>query len=157
MRIGFGYDVHKFKEGRKLILGGENIPYSSGLDGHSDADVLIHAIMDAMLGALALSDIGTHFPDTADEFKDIDSTKLLSYVYELISSKGYKIGNIDCVVACEMPKLSPYIQKMRENISVILHTDVSNISIKATTEEKMGYTGRMEGIKAYSVCLLNEI
>lgn len=157
MRIGFGYDVHKFKEGRELILGGEKIDYSLGLDGHSDADVLIHAIMDAMLGSLALSDIGTHFPDTSDEFKGIKSTKLLSLVYQLITDKGYKIGNIDCVIACEKPKLMPYIPKMRENISQILKTDIDNISIKATTEEKMGFTGRMEGVKAYSVCLLEKM
>lgn len=157
MRIGFGYDVHKFSEGRKLILGGEEIPYEKGLLGHSDADVLLHAIMDSMLGALALGDIGKHFPDTDEKYRGISSIKLLNYVYSLVKEHGYKIGNIDCVVVCEKPKLLPYIEKIRENIAAKLETDIKNISVKATTEEKLGYTGRMEGMKSYSVCLLCEI
>ena len=156
MRIGFGYDVHKFAEGRDLILGGKKIDFELGLLGHSDADVLVHAIMDGMLGALALSDIGTHFPDTDPKYKGISSIKLLQYVYELISEKGYEIGNIDCVIACQKPKLMPHIPDMISNIAKTLCTDEENISVKATTEEKLGYTGRMEGIKAYSVCLLKK-
>ena len=157
MRIGFGYDVHKYKEERDLILGGEKIEFKMGLDGHSDADVLIHAIMDAMLGALALSDIGTHFPDTDEKYKGISSIKLLKYVYELISEKGYEVGNIDSVIVCQKPKLMPFIEKMRENISEVLNTDKENVSVKATTEEKLGFTGNMEGIKAYCVCLLERV
>jgi len=156
VRIGFGYDVHKFKEGRELILGGKKINFELGLDGHSDADVLVHAIMDAILGSMALSDIGTHFPDTAPEYKGISSIKLLQHVYKLMDEKGYKIGNIDSVIACQKPKLMPYIPDMINNIAAALNTDKDNISVKATTEEKLGYTGRMEGIKAYSVCLLNK-
>lgn len=157
MRIGFGYDVHKFQYDRKLILGGVEIKYEKGLLGHSDADVLVHAIMDGMLGALALGDIGTHFPDTDEKYKGISSMKLLKYVNELINEKGYKVGNIDSVVACEEPKLKKYIPLIRENIAKTINVDISQISVKATTEEKMGYTGRMEGMKAYSVCLLEEI
>ena len=156
MRIGFGYDVHQFASGRKLILGGVEIPYEKGLLGHSDADVLLHAIMDSMLGALALGDIGKHFPDSDDKYKGISSIKLLQHVFELINDKGFKIGNIDSIVVCEKPKMLPYIEKIRKNIAMVLSTDVENISVKATTEEKMGYTGRMEGIKAYSVCLLEK-
>lgn len=156
MRIGFGYDVHRFKDGRDLILGGTKIDFESGLDGHSDADVLVHAIMDAILGSLALSDIGTHFPDTDPRYKGISSIKLLQHVYKLMDEKGYKIGNIDSVIACQKPKLMPLIPEMRDNIAKALNTDKENISVKATTEEKLGYTGRMEGIKAYCVCLLNE-
>lgn len=157
MRIGFGYDVHKFSENRKLIIGGVEIPYELGLSGHSDADVLVHAIMDGMLGALALGDIGKHFPDTDELYKGISSIKLLSYVYSLIKEKGYKIGNIDSIIVCEKPKMAPFLDSMRDILSEVLETDKDNISIKATTEEKMGFTGRMEGIKAYSVCLLIKI
>ena len=157
MRIGFGYDVHKFCKDRKLILGGIEIPYEMGLLGHSDADVLIHAIMDSMLGALALGDIGKHFPDTDEKYRGISSVKLLENVFELIKQKGYKIGNIDSIVVCEKPKMLPHIENIRENIANVLETDIENISVKATTEEKMGYTGRLEGIKAYSVCLLDKI
>lgn len=157
MRIGFGYDVHKFSPDRKLILGGVEIPFELGLLGHSDADVLVHAIMDGLLGALALGDIGKHFPDTDEKYKGISSIKLLSYVYLLIKEKGYKIENIDSIIVCEKPKMSPYIDLMRECLSGILETDKENISVKATTEEKMGFTGQMEGIKAYSVCLLTKI
>ena len=157
MRIGFGYDVHKFEKERKLILGGVEIPYEVGLLGHSDADVLLHAIMDSMLGALALGDIGKHFPDTDEKYKGISSIKLLNHVFMLIKEKGYKIGNIDAVVVCQKPKLMPYIELIRKNIADVLSTDIDNVSVKATTEEKLGYTGRMEGMKAYSVCLLKKI
>lgn len=154
MRIGIGYDVHKLVENRKLFIGGIEIPYEKGLLGHSDADVLIHAIMDSILGALALKDIGYHFPDNDNEFKDIDSKILLKRVYEIMSSKNYKIGNIDCVIACQAPRLANYIDEMRKTISVILHTDIENISIKATTTEKLGFIGRGEGISSEAVCLL---
>lgn len=157
MRIGFGYDVHKFSKDRKLIIGGVEIPFELGLSGHSDADVLVHAIMDGMLGALALGDIGKHFPDTDELYKGISSIKLLSYVNSLIKEKGYKIGNIDSIIVCEKPKMAPFIDSMRDILSDVLETDKDNISIKATTEEKMGFTGRIEGIKAYSVCLLIKI
>ena len=157
MRIGFGYDVHKFSKDRKLIIGGVEIPFELGLLGHSDADVLVHAIMDGMLGALALGDIGKHFPDTDELYKGISSIKLLSYVNSLIKEKGYKIGNIDSIIVCEKPKMAPFIDSMRDILSNVLETDKDNISVKATTEEKMGFTGRIEGIKAYSVCLLINI
>lgn len=157
MRIGFGYDVHKFSKDRKLIIGGVEIPFELGLLGHSDADVLVHAIMDGMLGALALGDIGKHFPDTDELYKGISSIKLLSYVNSLIKEKGYKIGNIDSIIVCEKPKMAPFIDSMRDILSDVLETDKDNISVKATTEEKMGFTGRIEGIKAYSVCLLIKI
>lgn len=154
MRIGIGYDVHKLVENRKLFIGGIEIPYEKGLLGHSDADVLIHAIMDSILGALALRDIGYHFPDSDSEYKGIDSKVLLKRVFEIMKSKNYKIGNIDATVACEKPKLAPYIDKMREIIADILNTDIENISIKATTTEKLGFIGRGEGISSESVCLL---
>ena len=154
MRIGIGYDVHKLVENRKLFIGGIEIPYEKGLLGHSDADVLIHAIMDSILGALALRDIGYHFPDNDKEFKDIDSKILLKRVFEIMKSKNYKIGNIDCVIACQAPKLASYIDEMRKTISHILDTDIENISIKATTTEKLGFIGRGEGISSEAVCLL---
>ncbi len=156
MRIGFGYDVHCFKEGRDLILGGEKIEYEKGLLGHSDADVLIHAIMDALLGAAALGDIGIHFPDTDEKYKGISSMKLLCEVRELLDKNGYEVGNIDSEIVCQKPKLSPYMEKMRKNIADALKTDISAISVKATTEEKLGFTGSGEGVKAYSVCVINE-
>ncbi len=156
MRIGFGYDVHKYSKDRKFILGGVNIPYEEGLLGHSDADVLLHAIMDALLGALALGDIGKHFPDTDEKYRGISSLLLLEYVYKKIDEYGYKLINLDCSVVCQKPKLMPYIDEIRKNIAFVLNTDISNISVKATTEEKLGFTGRMEGVKAYSVCLLEE-
>lgn len=156
MRIGFGYDVHRFSENRDLILGGEKIEYEKGLLGHSDADVLVHAIMDALLGALALGDIGKHFPDTDEKYKGISSLELLCYVNKLITEKNYKIENIDSQIVCQKPKLLPYMEKMRSNIANILKTDISRISVKATTEEKLGFTGSGEGIKAYAVCLLEE-
>ena len=156
MRIGFGYDVHRLTEGRKLILGGVEIPHSLGLLGHSDADVLIHSIMDAMLGALALGDIGKHFPDTDGQYKDIDSMVLLSKVKEIIRQEGYRVGNIDCTVCAQKPKLLPHIETMRQNIATTLDTDVKNISVKATTTEKLGFVGKEEGISSYAVCLLTK-
>jgi 2-C-methyl-D-erythritol 2,4-cyclodiphosphate synthase len=156
MRIGFGMDVHQFNEHRELVLGGVKIPHEKGLLGHSDADVLIHSIMDAILGALALGDIGKHFPDTDMAYKDISSMKLLSNVYEIMVDNGYKVGNIDAVVAAQNPKLSPYIQQMRENIANILNTEIGNISVKATTTEKLGFEGREEGITSYCVCMLEK-
>ena len=154
MRIGIGYDVHKLVEDRKLIIGGIEIPYERGLLGHSDADVLIHAIMDAILGALALRDIGYHFPDNDNDYKDIDSKILLSRVYEIMKSKNYKIGNIDSVVACQAPKLASHIDDMRKTIAHILKTNIDNVSIKATTTERLGFIGRGEGISSEAVVLL---
>lgn len=154
MRIGIGYDVHKLVEDRKLIIGGIEIPYGKGLLGHSDADVLIHAIMDAILGALALRDIGYHFPDNDNDYKDIDSKVLLSKVYEIMKSKNYEIENIDSVVACQAPKLASHIDDMRKTIAHILKTDIDNVSIKATTTERLGFVGRGEGISSEAVVLL---
>ncbi|MBY2477459.1 2-C-methyl-D-erythritol 2,4-cyclodiphosphate synthase [Clostridioides difficile] len=154
MRIGLGYDVHKLTEDRKLIIGGVEIPHDKGLLGHSDADVLIHAIMDSILGALALGDIGKHFPDTDEKYKGANSMKLLEYVYNLITSKGYKIGNIDSTIIAQSPKMAPYIESMRNNISKVLNTDIDNINIKATTEEGLGFTGAKQGIASQSICLL---
>lgn len=154
MRIGTGYDVHKLVEGRKLILGGVEIPYSKGLLGHSDADVLIHSIMDSLLGAAALGDIGKHFPDTSEKYKDISSIKLLKQVKVILESEGYKIGNIDATIIAQRPKLAKYIEEMRKNIAKALDIDVKYISVKATTEEGLGFTGREEGISSQSVCLL---
>ncbi len=156
MRIGKGYDVHKLIKGRKLIIGGVEIPHKKGLDGHSDADVLTHAVMDALLGALALGDIGKNFPDDDEQYKDADSIKLLKKVYEKIDEKGYKIGNIDSVIVAQSPKLSAYIDNMRVNIAKACKTDVSNISIKATTEEGLGFTGEKLGISAHCICLLEQ-
>lgn len=153
-RIGNGYDVHRMVEGRKLILGGVDIPYEKGLLGHSDADVLVHAIMDAMLGALALGDIGKHFPDTDEKYKGIDSMLLLSHVWELIKSKGYEIVNLDSVVVMERPKIKSFIPEMAANIAKILESSTENISVKATTEEKLGFTGTGEGVKSYAVVML---
>ncbi len=155
-RIGFGYDVHKFATGRKLVLGGIAIPYEKGLAGHSDADVLLHAISDAMLGALALGDIGKHFPDNDERYKNIDSKILLEKVNNLIRQKDYKVGNIDSTVVAEKPKLQPYINDMRKTISRILNIQTENVSVKATTSEKMGFAGREEGIIAQAVVLLIE-
>ncbi len=155
-RIGFGYDVHKFAENRKLILGGIEIPSEKGLAGHSDADVLLHAICDAMLGALALGDIGKHFPDTDEQYKNIDSKILLSKVNELIIKHDYRLGNLDTTVVAEKPKLKPFIDGIRKSIANILNVPVGSVSVKATTSEKMGFVGREEGIKAYAVALLVE-
>lgn len=157
MRIGNGYDVHKLVEGRKLILGGVEIPYEKGLLGHSDADVLVHAIMDALLGALAKGDIGKLFPDSSAEFKDISSILLLKKVNEVLKKENYTIINIDSIVAAQAPKLAPHIEQMRKNIADALETDIANISVKATTTEKLGFEGRGEGISSYAVCLLENI
>ena len=156
MRIGLGYDVHKLVEGRQLIMGGVNIPHEKALLGHSDADVLIHAIMDGMLGALALGDIGKHFPDTDEEYKGADSMKLLKCVNDLINEKGYVVNNIDSIIIAQAPKMAPHIQSMRKNIADVLNTSIDNISVKATTEEGLGFTGTKQGISAQSICLLNK-
>ncbi len=157
MRIGMGYDVHKLVEGRKLILGGVEIPYEKGLLGHSDADVLLHAVMDAMLGAAALGDIGKHFPDTDPEFEGISSLKLLKRAAATVRKNGYTVGNIDATIIAQRPKMAPYIEQMRHNIAKALGTDVDNINVKATTEEGLGFTGSGEGISANAVCLLERI
>ncbi|MFA7637429.1 MAG: 2-C-methyl-D-erythritol 2,4-cyclodiphosphate synthase [Monoglobales bacterium] len=154
MRIGNGYDVHAFKGGRKLILGGVEIPHDKGLLGHSDADVLVHAIMDALLGAAALFDIGQHFPDTSDEYKDIDSLLLLERVGKLIYEKGYEIENIDSIIVAQKPKLMKFIPQMRQKIACSLGIDTEKVNVKATTTEKLGFEGREEGIASYAVCLL---
>lgn len=153
-RTGFGFDVHAFAEERKLIIGGVEIPFEKGLEGHSDADVLLHAICDAMLGALALGDIGIHFPNTDEKWKDADSSILLKHVNAIINSKGYELGNIDCVLAMEKPKISPYVDQIRKRISEILSTDIDQISIKATTTEKLGFVGRTEGVVSFATVLL---
>ncbi len=153
-RTGIGFDVHAFAEGRKLILGGVQIPYEKGLLGHSDADVLLHAICDALLGSLALGDIGKHFPDTDAKYKDANSMELLKNVFGLINSKGYKIGNVDAVIAMQKPKLAPYIDEMRINISTVLETSLEQISVKATTTEKLGFVGREEGVSSFATVLL---
>lgn len=154
MRIGFGFDVHRVVEGRPMILGGKHIPYEKGCLGHSDADVLLHAICDSMLGALALGDIGKHFPDTSSDYKNIDSKILLKKVQELINDKGYKLGNLDCTLVAEQPRINPHVADMVKIISMILETDQENVSIKATTNEKLGFIGREEGMTAYAVCIL---
>ena len=153
-RTGIGFDVHAFAEGRKLIIGGVTIPFEKGLLGHSDADVLLHAICDAMLGALALGDIGKHFPDTDLKYKDADSMELLKNVFELIKSKNYRVGNVDAVIAMQKPKLSPYIEEMRKNISKVLESSLEQISVKATTTEKLGFVGREEGVSSMATALL---
>ena len=157
MRIGHGYDVHRLVEGRKLILGGVEIPYEKGLDGHSDADVLVHALMDAMLGALALGDIGQHFPDTDPEYKGADSLKLLDKVCEIIDNSDYVFSNADMTICCQSPKLAPYIMDMRSKIAETIGCDIDQISIKATTEERLGFTGEGLGISATAVVLLEEL
>ena len=157
MRVGLGYDVHKLVEGRKLIIGGVNVPHEKGLLGHSDADVLIHAVMDSILGALALGDIGKHFPDTDEKYKGADSMKLLEFVYNLINEKGYGIGNIDCTIIDQSPKMAPHIQNMRENIAKALNTSIENINVKATTEEGLGFTGNKEGISSQAICSLIKV
>ena len=154
MKIGHGYDVHRFAEGRALVLGGVTIPHDMGLLGHSDADVLTHAVMDALLGAAALGDIGLHFPDSDPAYRGISSLTLLSRVGELLTKKGYRVGNIDATVVAEEPKLRPYIDAMREKIAVALGIEPERISVKATTEEGLGFTGARLGIAAHAVCLL---
>ena len=154
MRIGHGYDVHKLISGRKLILGGVDIPYDKGLLGHSDADVLLHAISDALLGAAALGDIGKHFPPDDERFRDADSLLLLAHVGKLVKESGYTVSNIDSTVLAQRPKLAPHIEKMRENIARALELDVSAVSVKATTEEGLGFTGSGDGIAAHAVALI---
>ena len=153
-RTGIGFDVHAFAENRKLIIGGVEIPFEKGLEGHSDADVLLHAICDAMLGALALGDIGLHFPNTEERWKDADSALLLKNVNELINAKGYELGNLDCVLAMEKPKIFPYVDQIRKRISKILNAGIEQISIKATTTEKLGFVGRTEGVVSFATVLL---
>lgn len=157
MRIGHGYDVHKLVEGRDLYLCGEKIEYEKGLLGHSDADVSLHALSDAILGALALGDIGKHFPDSDEKYKGISSMVLLENVYKLMREKGYEIGNVDLTIVCQKPKLAPFIDKMRENVAKALKTAKENISVKATTTEGLGFEGEGKGISATSVVLLKEI
>ncbi len=156
IRIGHGYDVHAFADNRKCIIGGVTIPYEKGLLGHSDADVLLHAIADSLLGAAAMGDIGKHFPDTDPEFEGADSLILLKYVVKLISEKGYKVNNIDATVIAQAPKMAPHIETMRINIADALCVDVDCVNVKATTEEKLGFTGRKEGISAHCVCLIEK-
>lgn len=156
MRIGHGYDVHRLVEGRKLILGGVFIPWEKGLLGHSDADVLLHALMDALLGAAALGDIGRHFPDTDEQYRGADSMALLRQVRRILSAQGFTIGNVDCTVLAQRPKLAPHIQQMRENIAAVLEIPVDRVSVKATTEEGLGFTGEGLGIAAHAVVLIDE-
>ena len=157
LRIGHGYDVHKLVSNRKLILGGVDIPYEKGLLGHSDADVLLHAISDALLGAAALGDIGKHFPDTDMAYKNADSLVLLAKVGEIIKDAGYQVSNIDSTVIAQAPKLAPHIEQMRKNIAKALSIELEDVSVKATTEERLGFTGRGEGISAHAVCIIEKI
>lgn len=154
IKVGFGYDVHRLADNRQLWIGGVEIDHTQGLLGHSDADVLLHAICDALLGAANLRDIGFHFPDTSDAYQNVDSKILLKKTYELLSGKGYRIGNIDATICAEKPKMNPHIPKMQVMIADILHIDIDDISIKATTSEKMGFVGREEGFSAYAVALI---
>ncbi|MFR3358972.1 MAG: 2-C-methyl-D-erythritol 2,4-cyclodiphosphate synthase [Eubacterium sp.] len=154
MRIGMGYDVHRLAEDRDLIIGGEKIEYEYGLLGHSDADVLLHAIMDALLGAAALGDIGTHFPDTDERYRGISSVRLLAYVDQLLEENGYSVGNIDATIIAQRPKMALYIPKIRENIANTLGLELNQVNIKATTEEGLGFTGSGDGISAQAVCIL---
>ena len=156
IRIGNGYDVHVLTEGRKLVLGGVEIPHTKGVLGHSDGDVLVHAVMDEMLGALALGDIGKHFPDTDMKYENIDSTILLKRVKELIAERGYKIINLDSIIVLQKPKVKPYIEAIRKRIAEVLEIDVEQVSVKATTEEKLGFTGDESGVKSYCVVLLEK-
>ncbi len=156
IRIGHGYDVHKLVPERELILGGVHIPHTLGLLGHSDADVLLHAISDSLLGALALGDIGKHFPDTDPRYKGADSLELLRHVVKLIQAQGYTVGNLDATILAQKPKLAPHIMQMRENIAAVCEISVDRVSVKATTEERLGFTGREEGISAHCVVLLKQ-
>ena len=157
MRVGMGYDVHKLTENRDLILGGVRIPWEKGLLGHSDADVLLHAVMDALLGAAALGDIGKHFPDTDPAYKGISSVKLLIHVAELLRENGYQVGNIDATIIAQKPKMAPHIPQMRKNMADALGIPESKINVKATTEEGLGFTGTGEGISSQAICLLTEV
>lgn len=157
MRIGHGYDVHRFAENRALVLGGVEIPYHLGLDGHSDADVLLHAVMDALLGAAGLRDIGYHFPDTDMRYRGASSMMLLACVGELIRNKGYQVGNIDVTMIAQKPKLKDYIPQMQQNIATQLAVDIDRVNVKATTEEGLGFTGRLEGLSCHAVCLLEAL
>ena len=157
MRIGHGYDVHRLVEGRDLILGGVKIGYEKGLLGHSDADVLLHAVSDALLGAAGLGDIGRHFPDTDPQYKGADSLELLRQVYRKISEKGYRVGNIDVTMIAQRPKLKDYIPQMQANIAAAVEAEPDRVNVKATTEEKLGFTGTGEGMSCHAVCLLEEI
>lgn len=153
-RVGQGFDVHAFQEGRPLIIGGIEIPHSKGLLGHSDADVLLHAITDAALGAIGEGDIGRHFPDTDPEYKDADSAKLLEYIWKMVEEKGYVLGNVDCTIMAQRPKMAPYIEQMRNRIAELLHAEPSRVNVKATTTEKLGFVGREEGIASLATILL---
>lgn len=157
IRIGHGYDVHRFEKGRKCIIGGVDIPSEMGLLGHSDADVLLHAIADSLFGAAALGDIGAHFPDSSPEFEGADSLELLKKTVEILSAKGYRVSNIDSTIVAQAPKMAPYIEDMRKNIAAACNIDVDCVSVKATTEEKLGFTGNMQGISAHAVCLIEKI
>ena len=157
MRIGQGYDVHKLTDGRDLILGGVKVPYEKGLLGHSDADVLVHAVMDALLGAAALGDIGEHFPDTDPAYKGISSVKLLTHVMELLRQHHFAVGNVDAVIIAQKPKMAPHIPQMRKNLVQAMGVEEDRINIKATTEEGLGFTGRGEGIASQAICLLEEV
>ena len=157
MRIGHGYDVHRLVEGRKLILGGVEIPFEKGLDGHSDADVLVHAVMDALLGAAALGDIGQLFPDNDERYLGADSIGLLKTVRTVLEEHGWKLSNLDATVIAQRPKLAPYIDTMRKRIADALETDAENVSVKATTEERLGFTGSGEGLAAHAVCLIERV
>ncbi|WP_342599483.1 2-C-methyl-D-erythritol 2,4-cyclodiphosphate synthase [Psychrobacillus sp. FSL H8-0483] len=154
MRIGQGFDVHEFADNRPLIIGGITIPYERGLIGHSDADVLLHTITDAALGAIGEGDIGRHFPDTDPDFKDADSAKLLEHIWKLVDARGYKLGNIDCTIIAQKPKMAPYIETIRTRVAELLQADVSQVNVKATTTEKLGFTGREEGIASMATILL---
>ena len=154
MRVGHGYDVHRLVEGRKLILGGVDVPHTLGLLGHSDADVLTHAVMDALLGAAALGDIGRHFPDTDPAYAGADSLKLLDHVVALLKAHGWQVGNVDATILAQRPKLAPYLEQMRDNLAAHMRVDREQVNVKATTEEKLGFTGAQEGMAAHAVCLL---
>ena len=156
IRIGNGYDVHILTEGRKLVLGGIEVPHTKGVLGHSDGDVLVHAVMDAMLGALALGDIGQHFPDTDMKYENIDSTILLKRVRELVAERGYRVINLDSIIVLQKPKIKPYIEAMRKRIAEVLEINIEQVSVKATTEEKLGFTGNESGVKSYCVVLLEK-
>ncbi|MDQ0228271.1 2-C-methyl-D-erythritol 2,4-cyclodiphosphate synthase [Metabacillus niabensis] len=157
IRVGQGFDVHQLVDGRPLIIGGIEIPYEKGLLGHSDADVLLHTVADACLGAIGEGDIGKHFPDTDPKFKDADSAKLLTHVWSLVKAKGYELGNIDCTIIAQKPKMAPHIEKMRERIAQLLEADISQVNVKATTTEKLGFTGRQEGIASLATVLVQSV